>query len=171
MDLSKDLKCGVEVVATIQSYLDARASALPQLARRRRKTKESYNGGSIDEYSSMGIDFTRAEVLALGGDDIEADPVDDLDNSLAEVSIARDPVASVNVKQIIDHVISPRIYRLLSDMLPPIPSEGAAGLTGPEEEKQLFINRLTKCWSDCAAVLVIEHQRLVRTYPNVFDLR
>ncbi|KIR32249.1 hypothetical protein I352_05483 [Cryptococcus deuterogattii MMRL2647] len=145
LDLSKDLKCGLEVVATIQSYLDARASALPQLARRRRRAKESYNGGSVDEYSSMGIDFTRAEVLALGGDDIEADPVDDLDNSLAEI---------------IDHVISPRIYRLLSDMLPPVPSEAAASSIAPGEEKQLFITKLTKCWSDCAAILVIEHQRL-----------
>lgn len=119
----------------------------------------------------MGIDFTRAEVLALGGDDIEADPVDDLDNSLAEVSIVRRQMIGANVSQIIDHVISPRIYRLLSDMFPPVPSEAAAGSVAPGEEKQLFITKLTKCWSDCAAILVIEHQKLVRMYPKLFDLR
>lgn len=29
-------------------------------------------------------------------------------------------------------------------------------------ERQVFIGKLTKCWSDCAAVAVVEHRLLVR---------
>ncbi|WVW84898.1 hypothetical protein I302_106934 [Kwoniella bestiolae CBS 10118] len=143
LELAKDLKCGLEVIATIQAFLDTRASALPRLAKQRREAKESHNE-SLDEFGSLGIDFTDADVLALGGELGEAD--NELERQDEEFA------------RIIEEVISPKIYRLLSDMLPPVPDDD----TGKEHDadRQIFISKLTKCWSDCAAVLVVEHQKL-----------
>ncbi|WWC70969.1 uncharacterized protein I206_104922 [Kwoniella pini CBS 10737] len=144
LELSKDLKCGLQVIATIQSFLDTRASALPKLAKQRREAKESHNE-SFDEFGSLGIDFTDADVLALGGELGEEDQ---------EVE-----QKDVEFAAIIENVISPKIYRLLSDMLPPVPDD-EAGKRDKDMDRQPFISRLTKCWSDCAAVLVVEHQKL-----------
>ncbi|WVQ65568.1 uncharacterized protein L199_003745 [Kwoniella botswanensis] len=143
LELAKDLKCGLEVIATIQSFLDTRAAALPKLAKRRREAKESHNE-SFDEFGSLGIDFTDADVLALGGDlGEEENEVEKQDEEFA---------------RIIEEVISPKIYRLLSDMLPPVPDDDAR--TEHDADQQIFISKLTKCWSDCASVLVVEHQQL-----------
>ncbi|WRT67980.1 uncharacterized protein IL334_004955 [Kwoniella shivajii] len=144
LELAKDPKCGLEVVATIQTFLNARASALPQLARSRREAKESHSE-SLDEYGSLGIDFTDADVLALGGEiENEDEEVDKQDQEFAAI---------------IENVISPKIYRLLSDMLPPV-SEDEPSKQDHSADRQVFISKLTKCWSDCASVLVVEHQRL-----------
>ncbi|WVF69022.1 hypothetical protein IAT40_003796 [Kwoniella sp. CBS 6097] len=144
LELARDLKCGLEVVATIQAFLDTRSSALPRLARQRREAKESHSE-SMDEFGSLGIDFTAADVLALGGDvGAVEDPTEKLDAEFASI---------------IEKVISPKIYRLLSDMLPPVPDEDVAD-KDHELDRQVFISKLTKCWSDCAAVLVVEHQKL-----------
>ncbi|WWC62804.1 uncharacterized protein I303_105402 [Kwoniella dejecticola CBS 10117] len=144
LELSKDLKCGLEVIATIQTFLDTRASALPKLAKQRREAKES-NNESFDEFGSLGIDFADADVLALGGD---------LGEGENEVEKKDEKFAGI-----IENVISPKIYRLLSDMLPPV-SEHEDGKKDKQMDRQLFISKLTKCWSDCAAVLVVEHQKL-----------
>jgi hypothetical protein len=58
--------------------------------------------------------------------------------------------------QVLENVICPRIYRLLSDMLPAV-AEGPA----MSEDKVEFVAKLTKCFSDCAGILVIDHRRLV----------
>ncbi|WVR06529.1 hypothetical protein IAU60_003560 [Kwoniella sp. DSM 27419] len=142
LNLVKDFKCGLEVVATIQEFLNNRANVLPRLARQRREAKGSLSE-SMDEFGSLGIDFTDADVLALGGEVPEgSDPVDRLDAEFAET---------------IEKVISPKIYRLLSDMLPPVsPDETEAEAI----ERRGFVGKLTECWSDCAAVLVVEHQKM-----------
>ncbi|OCF44378.1 hypothetical protein I317_01823 [Kwoniella heveanensis CBS 569] len=146
LELVRDLKCGLEVVATIQAFLDTRTSALPRLARQRREAKESHSE-SMDEFGSLGIDFTAADVLALGGDVGAAeDPTEKQDGEFA---------------LIIENVISPKIYRLLSDMLPPVRDEEEEAADKEHQlDRQVFISKLTKCWSDCAAVLVVEHQKL-----------
>ncbi|WWD18663.1 hypothetical protein CI109_103116 [Kwoniella shandongensis] len=148
LELAKDLKCGLEVIATIQAFLDTRASALPRLARQRReaKEKESHQSESMDEFGSLGIDFSDVDVLALGGEvtSHEEDPVERQDKEFAEI---------------IESVISPKIYRLLSDMLPPVTEDDDSDMSH-EVDRQMFISKLTKCWSDCASVLVVEHQKL-----------
>lgn len=53
-------------------------------------------------------------------------------------------------------MICPRIYRLLSDMLPAVSNSVIMS-----EEKATFVAKLTKCFSDCAAVLVIDHRKTV----------
>jgi hypothetical protein len=58
--------------------------------------------------------------------------------------------------QVLEEVICPRIYRLLSDMLPAVSEAVTMSV-----DKVTFIARLTKCFSDCAAILVIDHRRLV----------
>ncbi|ODN73953.1 hypothetical protein L202_07454 [Cryptococcus amylolentus CBS 6039] len=144
LDLANDLKCGFEVISTIQAFLDARAKVLPDSVRRRRAAKESVQQqDSFDEFGSMGIDFTAADVLALGGEEAEPDPNEESDRKFVEI---------------IENVISPKIYQLLSDMLPFV-VDGEIDKHWPEE-RQLFIGKLTKCWSDCAAVLVVEHVKL-----------
>jgi hypothetical protein len=57
-------------------------------------------------------------------------------------------------RQIITTAISPNIYRLLSDLLPAVEDE--ALLEAAKTERQVFITKLTKCWSDCAGVVVVE---------------
>ncbi|WVN90543.1 uncharacterized protein L203_105782 [Cryptococcus depauperatus CBS 7841] len=144
IELTKDLECAFEVIATIQTYLDARACVLPGVAKRRREAKGSYQTDSLDEYGSLGIDFTTTEVLALGGEEVLVDPTEELDRSFIKI---------------IENIISPRIYRLLSDMLSPMSEDDLSKRTH-EEKRSSFISRLTKCWSDMAAVLVVEHQKL-----------
>lgn len=59
--------------------------------------------------------------------------------------------------QILENVICPRIYRLLSDMLPAVTDADAT----VSDDTQAFVAELTRCFSDCAAILVIDHRRLV----------
>ncbi|ORY30560.1 Mus7/MMS22 family-domain-containing protein [Naematelia encephala] len=138
LDLANDLKCGNEIVSTIQAYLDTRASALPRLARQRRQARTA-QVESQDEFS-LGIDFDYVDLAALGGEvPIEEDPIEKLEARFA---------------MIVNTVISPKIYRLLSDMLPGTIDETMSAKS--KSERQAFINNITKCWSDCAGVLVVE---------------
>jgi hypothetical protein len=61
-------------------------------------------------------------------------------------------------------VICPRIYRLLSDMLPAVSDSVTMS-----EEKATFVAKLTKCFSDCAAVLVIDHRKTVSEHIVVLN--
>ena len=142
LDLAHDWKCGTEVIATIQTYLDTRAAALPRLARQRREAREQ-RVESQDEFS-FGIDFSAVDLEALGGGAVEEDPVQKLDEQLASI---------------INSVISPQIYRLLSDMLTAMEEETLSWQE--KEQRQLFISKLTKCWSDCAGVIVVEGNSVV----------
>ena len=63
-------------------------------------------------------------------------------------------------------MICPRIFKLLSDMSPAVPEEAASTGTN-DEERQRFLVKLSKCYSDCAAVLVIEHRKLVSLLRGV----
>ncbi|GMK57328.1 hypothetical protein CspeluHIS016_0401620 [Cutaneotrichosporon spelunceum] len=140
LDLVKDVKSGLEIVATIQAFLDARAKALPKRARVARSSRQQE---SLDDYPSLGFDFDAIDLAALGGDEAPEDPIEQQDAAFANTIVT---------------VICPRIYRLLSDMLPVSESEELAKEKGPE--RLVLINRLTQCWSDCAAIAVVEHQRL-----------
>ncbi len=84
LDLSSDTKCGMEVISTIQAFLDARAAALPALAKQRRETRGQIVE-SQDEYS-FGIDFSAVDLAALGGEAAVEDPVARQDERFAEVS-------------------------------------------------------------------------------------
>ena len=74
---------------------------------------------------------------------------------------ARQDVAD---EQVLEDVICPRIYRLLSDMLPAVSDSVTMS-----EEKATFVAKLTKCFSDCAAVLVIDHRKTVSWVNLVLD--
>ena len=82
LDLVNDTNCGLEVIATIQAYLDARASALPRLAQQRREARLE----SQDEFS-FGMDISPGDLAALG-DDLagEPDPVQAQDDKFVSVS-------------------------------------------------------------------------------------
>jgi hypothetical protein len=67
--------------------------------------------------------------------------------------------------QIIKDVICPNIYRLLSDMLP------ASGDGEESNDRQAFVSKLTKCWSDCAGVVVVDHRLLVSEPPYMMSTR
>ena len=85
LDLSRDLKCGAQVVSTIQAFLDTRASALPRIARQRRGAREAHVE-SQDDFS-FDIDFSAVDLAALGGDvNAEDDPVEVQDKGFAGVS-------------------------------------------------------------------------------------
>ena len=87
LDVANDLKCGTEIVATIQAFLDTRSGALPRLARQRREARESRNE-SQDEYS-FGIDFSAVDLVALGGEMTEEDPIQRQDVEFAIVGLVK----------------------------------------------------------------------------------
>lgn len=82
-----------------------------------------------------------------------------VDNLPLESLCASSVVADAS--EIIEKDISPRIYRILSDLLP-AEVDGPSVTLGKEGERDVFVAKLTKCWSDCAAVVVVEHHKLVR---------
>lgn len=148
LDLVKDVKSGLEIIATIQAFLDARAAALPTRARVARTSRQQ---DSLDDYPSLGFDFDDVDLAALGGDEAPEDPIERLDAEFANVRVA--PKCHTDAQTILT-VICPRIYRLLSDMLP-VESDESREREGAE--RLVLINKLTQCWVDCAAIVVVEH--------------
>lgn len=84
LDLAKDVKSGLEIVATIQAFLDARSAALPKRARRALETRQKE---SLDDYPSLGFDFDTVDLAALGGDEAPTDPAEVQDEAFAKVSL------------------------------------------------------------------------------------
>lgn len=143
LDLAKDVRSGLEIVSTIQAFLDARAAALPKKAKKARDLKRAES----DDYPSLGFEFDDIDLELLGGADLgdvdaqrEEDPIEKMDATFA---------------RIIMDVICPKIYRLLSDML----ATDAGDETERERERErlVLVGKLTKCWSDCAGIVVVEH--------------
>ena len=128
-------------MSTIQAYLDGRVAALPKRAAAARKSAHE----SMDDFSLGGFDFDAVDLAALGalGGEVRVDPIEEADARFA--AIVRD-------------TINPKIYRLLNDMLPPVLDETEAAAT--RTDRQVLVSKLTKCWSDCAAVVVVEHRLL-----------
>ncbi|KAL7420749.1 hypothetical protein Q5752_004701 [Cryptotrichosporon argae] len=139
LDLAKDTKSGLEIVATIQAFLDARARALPTRARRARENRAAES--LTDDYPSLGFEFDDVDLAALGDGGADEDPMEKQDAAFAKI---------------IMDLISPKIYRLLSDMLPAVDDE--ARTAEQAAEREAFIGKLTTCWSDCAGVVVVEHR-------------
>ena len=83
LDLSRDLKCSTEVVATIQAFLDVRLQALPASAKRAREEKVE----SQDEFGSLGFELDDTTLAQLGGE-AAVDPVQKQDEMFATVSLA-----------------------------------------------------------------------------------
>jgi len=83
LDLASDLKCGTEVIATIQAFLDVRSNSLPRQARQRREAR-AQQVESQDDYS-FGIDFSTLDLVALGGEAVSADPAQRQDEAFASV--------------------------------------------------------------------------------------
>lgn len=75
------------MVATIQAFLDARANALPRIAKQRREGKKK-KLESQDEYS-FGIDFSTVDLIALGGEAASIDPVQQKEEDFATVNPTR----------------------------------------------------------------------------------
>ena len=87
MTISHDLRCSTEVIATIQAFLDARAQALPRLARQRRQLRETQvmeQDESMEESYGDGIDFAALDFAGLGGS--QSDPVQEKEGRFAIVS-------------------------------------------------------------------------------------
>lgn len=83
LDLSRDLKCSTEVVATIQAFLDIRLKALPPKAKQARDDKVE----SQDEFGSLGFELDDTTLAQLGGGDAVSDPVQKQDEQFANVSL------------------------------------------------------------------------------------
>lgn len=158
LDLSKDLKCSSEVVATIQAFLDTRLKAMPPRAKRAREEKIE----SQDEFGSLEFELDDTTLMQLGGGEADDDPVQKQDDHFAKVShdCCSDSTnrEGADHRQILESVVCPRIYRLLSDMLPAVSEDTVV----ESEDEAAFMARLTKCFADCAAILVVDHRCLVR---------
>jgi hypothetical protein len=196
------MQSGLEIVATIQIYLDARAAALPQAAsaqlqleqevekeKESEKEPEKETLESLDDYPSLGFDFAAVDLAALGADGAPGGDKGDAaaaTESAPQAEVPPDPVKEADARfaVILRDTINPKIYRLLSDILaedpgpappPRAPAKGGAGPTtvaaagaaaaAPaavnETERNILVSKLTKCWSDCAAVVVLEHKLMV----------
>jgi hypothetical protein len=85
MKVSRDLsvndhRSGLEIVGTIQAFLDERARSLPRRARQAREARlES------DEFGSLGFDLDTVTIAGLGGP-TELDPVERQDDEFAKVT-------------------------------------------------------------------------------------
>jgi hypothetical protein len=139
---------GREIVNTVQCFLDARGSALPVSAAHARAAKGSV--GTQDEYPSLGFQFSEGDFAALGDTGpVTVDVHKELDSALAKV---RRRIVC-NLHKLLETIISPSIYHLVSTLLT------TTGDLSPtrKPDLQAFLRQLTKCWVDCASVVVVEH--------------
>lgn len=114
----------------------------------------------------MGLDFTDADLLAIDGAAEIVAPESLLDADVAPASDAvsppqitlRLPPASL---QIIADSVSPGIYALLSNTMSTSWQQRSSDQH--QAERQLYISALTRCWAECASVLVVDHHLRVST--------
>ena len=144
----------------MQSFLDARASALPARLKRKRIVPDGSNEESQQsEYSAMGLDFTDADLLAIDEAGAVVAPEAYLDAKVAPVSrrcYGYLPLSSPSILfQIIADSISPGIYALLSNTM--TGSWQQQSSVQNQADRQLYISALTRCWAECASVLVVDH--------------
>jgi hypothetical protein len=79
-----DHRSGLEIVGTIQAFLDERARSLPRRARQAREDRlES------DEFGSLGFDLDTVTIAGLGGP-TELDPIEQQDEEFAKVTPSRE---------------------------------------------------------------------------------
>lgn len=75
-----DHRSGLEIVGTIQAFLDERTKSLPRRARQAREDRlES------DEFGSLGFDLDTVTIAGLGGP-TELDPIERQDEEFAGAS-------------------------------------------------------------------------------------
>ncbi|KAJ9104613.1 hypothetical protein QFC21_002111 [Naganishia friedmannii] len=139
-DLITDRRAGIEVIETIQAFLDSRNAALPDHIRSARQQKLRDDESQQSEFDSFGIDFTREDLMMLGEGTGVVDIVVQNEKVLAEI--------------IANH-ISPGIYELLSNTF--TSNEGPEADPIDIADRQTWISKLSKCWADCASVLVVDH--------------
>jgi len=72
------------VIETIQAFLDNRNAALPDHIRSARQQKLKDDESQQSEFDSLGIDFTREDLLMLGGGTGIVDIVVENEKALAE---------------------------------------------------------------------------------------
>jgi hypothetical protein len=77
-----DHDSGLEIVRTIQKFLDARLAALPPKAQRARDARIE----SQDEFGSFGFDLDPVTAAQLGGPVPEETPAEEQDRAFAKVS-------------------------------------------------------------------------------------
>ncbi|GHJ84584.1 hypothetical protein NliqN6_0986 [Naganishia liquefaciens] len=138
-DLITDRRAGLEVIETIQSFLDRRAAKLPEHIRSMRQQKLCDEESHQSEFDSIGIDFTTDDLAMLGADVVQ-NPIVEQEKELANI--------------IATH-ISPGIYELLSNTFSSTDQVEADSID--VVDTQSWISKLTKCWADCASVLVVDH--------------
>lgn len=86
-DLITDRRAGLEVIETIQSFLDGRAAKLPDHIRSMRQQKLREEESHQSEFDSIGIDFTTDDLAMLGADVVH-NPIVEQEKELANVSRA-----------------------------------------------------------------------------------
>lgn len=84
-DLITDRRAGIEVIETIQSFLDRRNAALPAHIRSLRQDKHR-DSESQQEFDNMGIDFTEDDIIMFGGDTSEVSPIKEKETAFCDVS-------------------------------------------------------------------------------------
>ncbi len=144
-ELVTDRRAGNEIIDCIQAFLDARHLAMPDKIRRNRASRLE-DASQQSGFDDFGIDFTDGDILALGGAMEDVPPEYLMDQEVAKVLV-------------ID--ISPGLYGLLSNTFSggDVDSTSLANLdTHEQADRQTYISKLTKCWADCASVLVVDHK-------------
>jgi hypothetical protein len=86
-DLITDRRAGIEVIETIQAFLDNRNASLPDHIRSARQEKLRDDESQQSEFGSMGIEFTREDLMMLGEDTGTFDIVVENEKALAEASL------------------------------------------------------------------------------------
>lgn len=137
-ELVTDKRSGNEIVDCIQTFLDARNRALPDSIKSQRHALKASDESQSSEFSAMGIDFTDEDLFALGG------------SAPSEESVKDGELA-----RIIRDRVSPGLYEMLSNTLSnkavvPLASIG-------RRDQAAYVAKLTKCWADCAVILVVDH--------------
>lgn len=84
-DLITDRRAGMEVIETIQSFLDRRAAKLPEHIRGMRQQKLRDEESLQSEFDSIGIEFTTDDLAMLGAD-VVPNPIVEQEKELAYVS-------------------------------------------------------------------------------------
>ena len=87
-DLITDRRAGLEVIETIQSFLDRRAAKLPEHIRSMRQQKLCDEESHQSEFDSIGIDFTTDDLAMLGADVVQ-NPIVEQEKELANVGRPR----------------------------------------------------------------------------------
>ncbi|KAH7890678.1 Mus7/MMS22 family-domain-containing protein [Phlebopus sp. FC_14] len=124
---------GLEIRMLVQSFLDARSKALPQVQLPSVTFSNNESQESQDEYEKVFLDLNDAELLAALGDEPP-----NTDNQVKEQALCK----------VLDKSITPAIYRLVCKFM------GDNEFAKTRENDHEVADKWIDCWVGCANVLV-----------------